>query len=149
MLIISHVVRTLRLTLTNIFRPGSSGEKQEITKTVNNCTQKELNIISFNCKNIKTCSEMFQDSFKDIDLILLQEHWLFTCELHLLNELHNDYIGIGKAVDQLNPLPPVRLPRGYGGVGILWHRRIDHLVTSHTIVKVFKLWNLIYHRDYY
>ena len=49
-----------------------------------------------------------------------------------VNELHADYVGIRKSIDQLNPLPPVRLPRGYGGVGVMWHRRIDHLVTSHT-----------------
>jgi hypothetical protein len=57
------------------------------------------NILTFNCKNIKTCGLLFKELEKDVDIYLIQEHWLFDCQLDLLNEIHNDYIGIGKAVD--------------------------------------------------
>ena len=56
--------------------------------------------------------------------------WLFDCQLDLLNEIHNDYIGIGKAVDSNDPIPPIQMPRGYGGVAILWKKELDSLITS-------------------
>ena len=57
---------------------------------------------------------------KEIDFLLIQEHWLFNGELNLLNEIHENFVGIGKSVDSGSPLLPVKLPHGYGGVGILW-----------------------------
>jgi hypothetical protein len=45
-------------------------------------------------------------------------------------EIHNDYIGIGKAVDSNDPIPPIQMPRGYGGVAILWKKELDSLITS-------------------
>lgn len=101
----------------------------QLPPTVNSDFVKDkLKVITFNCKNIKTCGPFFKDNLENAEIILLQEHWLFTSELQLLNELHSDYIGVGKAVDRDSPLPPVQMPRGYGGVGVLWHRKIDHLV---------------------
>ena len=37
--------------------------------------------------------------------------------------------GTGKAVDDSDPIPPIQKPRGYGGVGILWRKSLNHLVT--------------------
>ena len=56
-------------------------------------------------------------------------HWLFKCELNLLIEVHENFIGTGKSVDSGCPLLPVKLPRGYGGVGIMSQKKLDHLVT--------------------
>ncbi|VDI26989.1 Hypothetical predicted protein [Mytilus galloprovincialis] len=64
---------------------------------------------------------------EDVDIYLLQEHWLFDCQLNMLNEIHSNYIGIGKPVD---PLPPIQMPRGYGGVAILWRKELDHLIST-------------------
>jgi hypothetical protein len=47
---------------------------------------------------------LFKELEKQVDLYLIQEHWLFDCQLDLLNEIHNDYIGIGKAVDSNDPI---------------------------------------------
>ena len=88
-----------------------------------------LNILTFNCKNIKTCGLLFKELEKKVDLYLIQEHLLFDCQLDLLNEIHNDYIGIGKAVDSNDPIPPIQMPRGYGGVMILWRKELDSLIT--------------------
>jgi len=60
---------------------------------------------------------------------MLQEHWLFKCQLTSLEEIHEDFTGCGKSVDNTDPLLPSHLPRGYGGVCILWRKTIDHLVT--------------------
>ena len=89
-----------------------------------------LNILTFSRLNTKTCGLLFKELEKDVDIYLIQEHWLFDCQLDLLNEIHNDYIGIGKAVDSNNPIPPIQMPRGYGGVAILWKKELDSLITS-------------------
>ena len=87
-------------------------------------------VLSFNCKNIKTCGPFFYDVLKNVDIVMLQEHWLFKCQLAWLEEIHADFTGCGKSVDNTDPLLPSHLPRGYGGVCILWRKTIDHLVTS-------------------
>ncbi|CAC5394077.1 unnamed protein product [Mytilus coruscus] len=66
---------------------------------------------------------------EDVDIYLLQEHWLFDCQLNMLNEIHSKYIGIGKSVDSDDPLPPIQMPRGYGGVAILWRKELDPLIS--------------------
>ncbi|MCG7875776.1 MAG: reverse transcriptase domain-containing protein [Candidatus Thiodiazotropha endolucinida] len=67
---------------------------------------------------------------KSSDIILLQEHWLFKCQLQLLNEINEHYVASGKSVDYYDPILPIQIPRGYGGVAILWNRNIDHLVNE-------------------
>ncbi|CAC5379549.1 unnamed protein product [Mytilus coruscus] len=89
-----------------------------------------LNILSFNCKNIKTCDPLFSEILFNYDIVLLQEHWLFDCQLPLLDNIHSDFNGVGKAVDSDDPLPPTHLPRGYGGACILWKKSIDHIITK-------------------
>lgn len=84
--------------------------------------------MSFNCKNVKTCGALFADLPHYADIVLLQETWLFTCELPLLNELHTQYTGIGKSVDMDNPLEPIKMPRGFGGVAVLWKKDIDRII---------------------
>ncbi|KAK3089516.1 hypothetical protein FSP39_004221 [Pinctada imbricata] len=64
------------------------------------------------------------------EFLLIQEHWLFNFEIHKLNAIDDNIRGCGKAVDDRNPIPPVQKPRGYGGVGILWRKDLDHLVTA-------------------
>ncbi|CAG2192047.1 unnamed protein product [Mytilus edulis] len=66
---------------------------------------------------------------KHFDVCMIQEHWLFNCQINLLNELNENLIGIGKSVDDKDPLPPTHMPRGYGGVAILWRKEINHLIT--------------------
>ncbi|CAG2237976.1 unnamed protein product [Mytilus edulis] len=65
-----------------------------------------------------------------MDICLLQEHWLFNCQIDNLNELHEHLNGIGKSVDDRDPITPVQMPRGYGGVGILWRKEMDSLITT-------------------
>ena len=95
-------------------------------------TQKEkLNIVSFNCKNVNTCNYVLNELLVDqrADILFLQEHWLFDCQLHRLSEISDLCTGSGKAVDTGDPILPVQMPRGYGGIAILWKKEIDHLIT--------------------
>lgn len=61
-------------------------------------------------------------------LFLIQEHWLFQCQIDMLGEIHQDLRYAAKGVDIYNELQPTKLPRGYGGVGILWHQDIDQAI---------------------
>ena len=89
----------------------------------------ECGIASSNCKNLNTSKHAIDKLSQNYDIILLQEHWLFDCQLHKLKEFHENYSGVGKAVDSDDPILPVQMPRGYGGVGILWKKDIDHLIS--------------------
>jgi exonuclease III len=63
-----------------------------------------------------------------MDICMIQEHWLFNCQIQLLNEIHENLNGIGKSVDDNDLLQPIQMPRGYGGTGILWKKELDHLI---------------------
>ena len=83
----------------------------------------KLNILDFNCKNVLTCGPVFKEIENHVDIYLLQEHWLLDCQRHLLNEISDRFSGVGKAVDSIDPIPPIQMPRGYGGTAILWKKR--------------------------
>ncbi|CAC5412693.1 unnamed protein product [Mytilus coruscus] len=46
----------------------------------------------------------------------------------MLSDLHSEINYAGKGVDINNPLLPMYMPRGYGGVAIIWQKSIDHLI---------------------
>ena len=83
---------------------------------------------SYNCKNIKTCGNSISEILKKNDIILIQEHWLFHSQTSIISEINSDINFVAKGVDMNDPLPPVSLPRGYGGVAILWNKNINHFV---------------------
>jgi exonuclease III len=87
-----------------------------------------LRIISYNCKNIKTCVPVLHKLFIKNDVILIQEHWLLQAQIHLIGELHSQINYAAKEVDINDPLLPISMPRGYGGVAVIWKNEIDHLV---------------------
>ena len=62
------------------------------------------------------------------DIILIQEHWLFQAQIHLIGELHSQINYAAKGVDINDPLLPISMPRGYRGVAVIWKNEIDHLV---------------------
>ena len=69
------------------------------------------------------------------DIFLIQEHWLFDCELTQLDGLHESLSGKGKAVDTGNSIPPTYKPRAYGGVAVLWKKAwINWLKMCRTVV---------------
>lgn len=46
----------------------------------------------------------------------------------MLGELHEHVNYVGKGVDKNEPLLPICMPRGYGGVAVLWNINIDHMI---------------------
>ena len=92
-----------------------------------------LNILDFNCKNILTSIPLFDELDKSVDMYLLQERWLFECQLHLLQKLHHNYNGTGNAVNTYDPIAPYLMPRGHRGVPITWKKTLDNFITPLTI----------------
>ena len=75
--------------------------------------------MSFNCKNVKTSVHAKNELFKTNDIILLQEHWLFQCQIDELGEIRENTCYAGKGADKNNTIETTQMPRGYGGVAIL------------------------------
>jgi hypothetical protein len=71
-----------------------------------------------------TCAEKPESSQLDF----IQEHWLFQTQLHLLGELNEHINYVGKGVDKYDPILPICMPQGYGGVAILWKKDIDNMI---------------------
>ena len=64
------------------------------------------------------------------DIILIQEHWWFQFQIHLIKELGTNLNFEGKAVDKYNHIHPTQVPRKYGGVAVIWKKETDHLVKA-------------------
>ena len=113
------------------FTAEQPDKSSELTKDHTLLDYKQLNVTTFNCKNIRACGPIFEKFAKTEDIVLIQEHWLFKCQLDLLNELNENFMSAGKSVDYTDHLiPPIQIPRGYGGVAIFWKKDIDHIVNS-------------------
>ena len=50
--------------------------------------------------------------------------------IQLLGEIGENICYAGKGVDLNDPIQPVQLPRGHGGVAILWNKTLDKFITS-------------------
>ena len=67
-------------------RCSASFQISEITVDVIG-NKKSLIVIAFNCKNVKTSVQAINSLIKNNDIILLQEHWLFQCQIDSLGEI--------------------------------------------------------------
>ena len=117
----SHATN-ITVETTSFFGPAPDSKHEQITNV--------LSVASFNCKNVLNSALTISDLAKQHEIILIQEHWLFNFQLHLLDEVHKDLSGTGKALDDNNPIVPIQKPRGYGGVGVLWNKSLDNVITT-------------------
>ena len=46
----------------------------------------------------------------------------------MLGEISEKICYAGKGVDINDPIQPTQMPRGYGGVAILWKQEIDNII---------------------
>ena len=58
------------------------------------------------------------------DILILNEHGLYNCEMYKINEIHQTYRGFGKASHRLNDTLHGKV-LGHGGCAILWHDYIN------------------------
>ena len=64
----------------------------------------------------------------NLDICCIQEHWLFSSEKHLLEQLSKNMVVIAKSVDEEQPELSMTARRGFGGVAIFWKEEIDDKV---------------------
>ena len=57
-----------------------------------------------------------------VHVIAVQEHWLSNSNLHLLNDIHPDFVGFGISSMTNRLCTEVYRGRPYGGVGFLWRK---------------------------
>lgn len=130
--LVKHCIikRQKRTILRNVFTAKQPNTANEVAVQKPLQGSELLRLTTFNCKNIRTCGPVFCELSKTEDILLIQEHWLFKCQLDLLNELNENFCVSAKAVDHYDPIPPIQIPRGYGGVAIFWKNDIDHIVND-------------------
>ena len=102
-----HFLRKGRLNRGQDIAPAYSRKTIVVPESK---TSQTLTVVSFNCKNTITSNHIIDRLVRSTNAILLQEHWLFDCQLTTLKEINEGYVGTGKAVDSTDPIMPVHMP---------------------------------------
>ena len=85
-------------------------------------SKSSLRIASYNCKYFKSSRNEILELCRNNDIVLLQETWLLQCDLYLLNNLSSDHYAQG--ISSVNTEDKIHTGRPYGGLAILWHKRL-------------------------
>lgn len=80
-----------------------------------------LRISSFNCKSIKSSVIDLAKICNECDIVLLQETWLRSCELNVINSVHNDFEG--RAWSAMDDNVEHR-GRPFGGLAVMWRKSL-------------------------
>jgi len=80
-----------------------------------------MQIVSWNCKNLKTNGNWLLSAFPNPDLILLQETWLFSFEHNLIEKMFSNYYCVSSSSMKDNKQSLRGRP--YGGSAILLHEK--------------------------
>ena len=84
-----------------------------------------MKLSSTNVKNVKSNLEYVTSLLKSTDICCIQEHWLFGFQQKELVVISPSFSAHAKSVDMNDPIPPVQVPRGYGGTAILYKKNWD------------------------
>ena len=76
--------------------------------------------MTFNIENIRSNHHVISDELDDIDLLLIQEHWLYTFEQDELTRNISNWHYCARSVDEYEGIAPTSRPQGHGGIAILW-----------------------------
>ena len=87
-----------------------------------------LRVCSFSCQSLKSSSSELRTICDSYDIVFLQETWLAKFELHMLNNVHEHFSGLGtSSFDSGNGL---LYGRPFGGVAILWRKVLQPSVSG-------------------
>ena len=81
-----------------------------------------LQVATFNVQNINANVLAVQDVLKNVDILAVQEHWLFNFEQQKLYDIDKNFTFAAKSVDDIDTISPFQKPRGYGGVAVFWRK---------------------------
>ena len=91
-----------------------------------------LKIGSFNCKNFNNIYTMdfIQNTFKDCDFLLLQEHWLYKSQFHLFDNVFGSDVNVSYCGKSSMDDSIIRIGRPFGGNIIIWKNTIKNKIVS-------------------
>ena len=96
--------------------------------TVSN-NSNSLRLCTYNCRSLKNSLHDICTLCTTHDIVLLQEHWLLPGDLSMLNNVDNNFIGIG--VSAVDTGTDILKGRPYGGTAILYRKSF---ASSFTVV---------------
>ena len=111
----------------NYARPSAAGGIS--TKTIDSRT-KELRLGTLNVKNVKANCIYVDKILKNLDFLVIQEHWLYRYEANTLEELFPSHHFLIKCVDDEDPLQPDERRRGYSGIAVGWKKSHNHAIKT-------------------
>ena len=84
----------------------------------------KMSLLTFNCRGFKSSVDYLRHlTNSDIDVIVLQEHWLWPFEVDVLSSVNPDFAFTAVTDNRLNDTSD--LVRGCGGVAILWRKSLN------------------------
>ena len=87
-------------------------------------TSPNLTICSWNCRGLHNSLPYIESLVSsNVDIIILQEHWLWPFQLHQLQSVCASYSYTAVCDERLNSSSDLR--RGCGGVAILWKKNLN------------------------
>ena len=90
-----------------------------------------IQICTYNCNSLKNSLLEVRRLCDSNDIIYLQETWLAKFELFMLNQIHDDFIGLG--VSAFDSSSALLSGRPYGGIAILWKKSLQGSVKAKVI----------------
>lgn len=89
-----------------------------------------LNIATLNIENIKTNLSYLHFLMESMDIICLQEHWLYNFEIATVQKFLGDMSYTIRCTDDDDPINPTSKPRGVGGIMIIWRKELDQQIVA-------------------
>jgi len=87
----------------------------------------DIRLCTYNCRSVKHSFPEVQQLCDNHELVLIQEHWLMPDELHLLSNIHVDFLACGSsAVDTFRD---ILIGRPYGCTAVLYRKSLADRVT--------------------
>jgi hypothetical protein len=86
-------------------------------------------IATINIENFKTNLQYVHDLLSQVDLLCVQEHWMYNYEIPTIKQYIPEVCYQVKCVDDANPISPQFRKKGNAGVMTIWPKSIDKNVT--------------------
>ena len=95
----------------------------------NNSLQCDLRVISFNMHGFKSGWSYLQSLLNTNDVVFVQELWLHSWELDLLNNLHSDFVVYAKSGMDEQDKCGLFKGRPFGGVAVFVRKHLIHVIS--------------------
>ena len=80
-----------------------------------------INLVSYNCRSVKSSIGIVQDLCRTHDIVALQETWLYEDGNSYLAAIHENFNGFG--ISAMNTKDNPICGRPHGGVAFLWKKK--------------------------